>query len=318
VKDYGELDMSNPTVLRDFIEFCQTQYPAKRTVLTLWDHGMGVYPKSLPKSKAGGGVLHPQGICWDDTTGSNGWDCLTTDEIAIALAQARSVTGQKMDIVNMDACLMQMIEIAYEWKNEVNYLVGSEEIVPGSGNDYGSVLADLVKNPTVQPEDLAVNLVETYYDYYVTEGEGLETYSLLSLGADFTVLMTAFSELADELSATNDMGGVYEAYQKTTQFDVLEFRDLHHFAQNLTTYSADPSVIAAANQLLDVFDIAVLNHRETWGYEGKAFGLAINLPTADEWDYYAGDDQYVTLQFAEDTQWDEFLLRFVAYTSNIL
>jgi len=43
-----------------------------------------------------------RGICWDDTTGSFPWNCLTTDEVRVALFQARAQTGKK---INMDAVL---------------------------------------------------------------------------------------------------------------------------------------------------------------------------------------------------------------------
>lgn len=317
VKDYGELDMSDPDVLEEFIVYCQTAYPAKRTVLTLWDHGAGVYPKSIPRGpERRRGILSPQGICWDDTTGTNGWDCLTTDEIAGALAGARAETGQKIDIINMDACLMQMIEIAYEWRNEADYLVGSEEVVPGAGNNYVTVLNDIVSNPAIRPLDLACQLVDRFYEYYQVEGEGFETYSVLSLGTEFTALMAAFNTFAAALQNTGDMAGVYAAYMDTTGFDYPEYRDLYGFAKKIAKVSVDLNLTSAAVQLMDEWNDAVLYHRETFGYAGNVFGLAINFPSDEEWDYYSDPDQYTDLLFARDTQWDEFLLRFVDYTAS--
>ena len=49
--DLGERDMSDPNTLRDFVIYCQNNFPAEKTCLTLWNHGGGVYPRSYPKDK---------------------------------------------------------------------------------------------------------------------------------------------------------------------------------------------------------------------------------------------------------------------------
>ena len=93
--ELGERDMSDPTTLRDFIIYCQTNFPADKTCLTLWNHGGGVYPRSISggkrNTKSSAALKNElRGICWDDTTGGTAWDCLTTDEVARALAEARA------------------------------------------------------------------------------------------------------------------------------------------------------------------------------------------------------------------------------------
>ena len=46
----GEADMSDPKTLQQFIEYCQYWFPAPHTVLTLWNHGAGVYPRVITKN----------------------------------------------------------------------------------------------------------------------------------------------------------------------------------------------------------------------------------------------------------------------------
>ena len=198
--DYGEKDMSDPATLRDFIIYCQTYYPAGHTVLTLWNHGAGVYPKAfeIDKTKStASDSTSAKGICWDDTSGPRPWNCLTTDEVAAALAAARTSTGQKIDIINLDACLMQLLEVAYEWKEQADFLVGSEETIPGDGDDYDTVLGHLTGNPNVTSRDLAIQLVTDYYNYYNNAWSNT-TYSALDLAA-ITGFMPAFQTLATEL-----------------------------------------------------------------------------------------------------------------------
>ena len=51
--------------------------------------------------------------------------------LSYALSQIKDVLGQKIDLVGMDACLMAMVEVAYEIKDYVNILVASQETEPG-------------------------------------------------------------------------------------------------------------------------------------------------------------------------------------------
>ena len=314
VHDYGELDMSDPQVLENFLLFCQNAYPAERTTLTLWDHGDGVYPKNTNRNNQAG-TITPQGICWDDTTGMDPWLCLTTDEIAATLADVRAVTGKKIEIINMDACLMQSIEIAYEWRNEVNYLVGSQADVPGGGNNYAALLQVLTNDPMITTLGFAETLVDEYYNYYTTKGKGFETYSALSLGVEFDNLITAFKDFATALKSTTDLKGAYISWKNVTHFTVREYDDLYDLADNLITNSLDVNVVNKAKSLQEALGNAIVKHHETANYQGNAFGLSILLASNDEWPNYSAANQYTSLLLSKDTDWDEFILRFVDYVN---
>ncbi|MGE5529287.1 MAG: clostripain-related cysteine peptidase, partial [Patescibacteria group bacterium] len=303
----GERDMSDPATLRDFIVYCQTHYPADRTVLTLWNHGSGIWPRVAASGASA------RGIAWDNNTLGWPWNCLTTDEVALALAGARAVTGQKIDIVNTDACLMQMLEAAYEWRNEVDYLVGSEADVPGYGNDYEAVLAHLAADPGMTAAELAVILVGDYYATYADVSYYDTTYAALSLGAPFDALVSAFTSFAAALHDLPDLAPVHDAWLATTSVGGYnwgdECRDLHDFAGEVQSRAADPGLQTAAAALLTALDGAILTHRETGFYTGRAYGLSILIPNSSEWVNYSGANQYVTLRLSQDTAWDEFVVR---------
>jgi len=320
--DLGELDMSDPNTLRDFIIYCMNNFPADKTCLTLWNHGGGVWPRSYSKNKKDiksdtgtvkGGL---RGICWDDTTGDSPWACLTTDEVRIALSQARAQTGKKIDVINMDACLTQMLEVAWEWQDEVSFLVGSEETVPADGNDYITVLQHLTSNPDMTAEDLAKVLVDDYSSFY---SGSHTTYSYINLGAPFTELKNRFIAFAQALNSTSDMDGVYNAWPNTTYFDRPENRDLYDFADELSERSTDTDVISAANNLKVALSSAIY-YKNTGMYATSrpAYGVSILIPTSDKWPSYSGPNQYVQLKMSQETLWDEFIERFVDYTSQSL
>lgn len=316
--DLGERDMSNPDTLRDFIIYCQENFPADKTCLTLWNHGGGVYPKVYKKEKSfkpsSSIKVGARGLCWDDTTGTGAWDCLTTDEVERALREARAQTGKKIDVINMDVCLCQMLEIAYEWKDETSFLVGSEETVPGYGNDYETVLRHLTSNPNMSVRELAKTLVDDYSSYYSTLGYDT-TYSYIDLGAPFMNLIDRFKDFAAALYNTDDLDAVYNAWQNATFFSWYENLDLYDLADDLTRLSSDNNVVSSAENLKSAI-LGAVYYRNTGVFNTSfpAYGIAIMLPTADEWVYYSGPNQYVTLALSQDTLWDEFILRFISYT----
>ena len=66
---------------------------------------------------------------YDDRSG----DCLDNRELKRVLGTAHQLLGRKVDLVGMDACLMTMIEVAYQIRDHAKILVGSEEVEPGTG-----------------------------------------------------------------------------------------------------------------------------------------------------------------------------------------
>lgn len=313
-----ELDMSNPDTLKDFIVYCQRNYPAERTVLTLWNHGGGVYPRSVPGRTLSAAGLGARGICWDDTTGPDPWNCLTTDEVARALSDAQAITGRKIDLINLDACATMMLEMAYQWRNEADYLVGSEEDVPGPGNDYDTVLGHLQGNPNLSAQSLCYTLVNDYHGYYSGTGDST-TYSALALSSvpSFNRLMGAFTTFAAALNRTSDLAGAVQAWLNTTYFGYAENRDLYDFAAKVMIYGNDASVKDAAAALRTALESAVVTHRETGAHVGKAYGVAILIPNGATWADYSAANQYPMLELASATQWDEFLDKLAAATATV-
>jgi clostripain len=135
--DLGELNMGDPQTLIDFASWAVTEYPAKKYLLVIWNHGGGF------RSPA-----HTKDIAWDDTSGG---DKITMPELEYALSAISTQMGKKVDIVGMDACLMAMTEVAYQIKDYADILVTSEESEPNDGWPYDSILSQLVSYPTMTP-----------------------------------------------------------------------------------------------------------------------------------------------------------------------
>ena len=298
IEDYGELDMSNPDTLRDFIIKCNQLSPADHTILTLWDHGNGVL----------------DGICEDDTT--PGYNFLTPSEVRTALEQARAATGKKIDIINTDACSMQMLEIAYEWKDEADFLIGSEATSPEDGNNYYGILQS-IKNTPISARDEAIAIVDAWYDFYSTSAWD-RTYSALSLGADFDQLMTDFQIFATALNNINpaDQSAVISSHSTSTLFPSgagpLSYVDLYSFAEQLIINIPGSSVESAAATLIADLNSVVIRDVNTAIYIGNAHGVSVLIPVnPSDWSTFSAN--YPSYKLSQNTDWNEFISKYVTW-----
>ena len=106
-------NMGDPSNLTEFLNYGYTNYPAEQYDLILWNHGGGAF----------------FGYGFDETTN----DSLTLDELDQAFADSPFHDGNKLEFIGFDACLMANIETAHTLSPYANYMVASQESVPGSG-----------------------------------------------------------------------------------------------------------------------------------------------------------------------------------------
>ena len=93
----------------------------------------------------------------------------------------------------MDACLMAMVEIAYQVKNSTEYLVGSQQTEPNEGWPYDRVLKVLATNPALSPGQLSEAIVTQYLASY-------------GINAGVTMAAINLAEIETLSSAIDDMG----------------------------------------------------------------------------------------------------------------
>jgi hypothetical protein len=256
----GELNMGSPQTLKNFVEWGVTNYPASNYAVILWNHGDG-WQKSADKEPV-------KAVCWDD---SSGGDCLYMKEVRQALEAIELSVGNP-DLIGFDACLMGMVEVAYEIRGHASVMVGSEETEPWDGWPYTPILATLLTQPSMNPEQLGQVIVNRYYQSYGNS----------------------------ETQAAADL----------TQMDALA-AEIDSFAQTLrddwnSGYSA---CVAAAQSLMAAINSAVIHERHGSSWPGS-HGLAIYFPrTAGQFD---SDYNGSVILFPGATRWEEFLQDFYA------
>jgi hypothetical protein len=203
-EDLGETNMGDPGVLESFLRWGMKNYPAKKLLVILWNHGAGWDDEDIyrtARSEMGLGITRrgqivapaanggeisvrrvrtvagkpfrralfnttiasavrpgaqPRAIAFDDTSK----DFLDNIETKKVLSAVTKDLGRPIDILGMDACLMSMVEVAYQVRDSVRVTVGSEEVEPSDGWPYDSILKELASKPEMTAEELAAVIVK--------------------------------------------------------------------------------------------------------------------------------------------------------------
>ncbi len=284
IKDMGQVNMSDPKVLADFIASTMKKYPAEHYALIISDHGGGW-----------------KGAVEDDS--DHGW--MTTPDIRKALDMAEKETGKKLDVLGFDACLMSTTEVAYEMKDHVKYLVASEQTEGANGWPYTPLLTKKTLQKLdrsmrgkldLTPEEFAKKMVEA------AEGDQgtLPTMAATDLSkmkkvADATNLLAAHIILSDDSTKST----LKSIARKTQSFYGL--KDQYHFAEQITKDESikDEKLKKAAKALMDALKEAVIAEQHSSRYP-NAHGLTAEIPS------WGGVGKgYTDLKYAENTLWDE-------------
>ena len=292
--DLGELNMGNPQTLIDFASWAINNYPAKKYLLVIWNHGGGFRSP----------VYTAKDIAWDDTSGG---DRITMPELEDALSVISAQMGENIDIVGMDACLMAMVEVAYQIKDYADIMVASEENEPGDGWPYDTILAQLVANPAMSSTQLAIDIVDKYifsYPYGNVTQSAIDLSYMDILAGQLSIL--AESIKGDSTTPSNKyITAAYNSqyYSQSPYSSEKEFIDLYDFCNKLSFYSNSSDSKNSALNIQQILNSAVINSNYNGASVSGSKGLSIYFP------YYTGyiNGKYSDTNFAQDTLWDEML-----------
>ena len=323
VEDLGEVSMSDGATLLDFIEWAVTNYPARKHMLILSDHGAG-WPGGWTDPDPGGSG--EDDIVLADEFGDSLW----LMEIDRVLDQARSNLGlDYFDVIGFDACLMSQLEVYTAIAPHALYSVASEEVEPGLGWAYAAFLAELVDNPSMEGGELTTHIVDTYIDGdmrlddedYVGDLTRQQAANEITPEVTLTAIdLTQIAPLNEALNGfvatlqtlDNKVVAAARAYSQDYESvfgDELPspYIDLGHFSQLIQSYTDDLAVLAAAEELDAARQAAVIAERHGPERPGST-GIAIYFPVRQL--YEVADNlgyTEVASRFAEASLWDEFI-----------
>jgi hypothetical protein len=295
IKDMGEMDMGDYKELVKFTKFVKENYPAKHYMIGIWNHGSGW------KAKENAEVV--RGVSYDDSSNNH----ITNDQLAIATKEMAQVLGQKIDIINMDCCLMGMAEVAYAIKDNCNYFVGSEETEAGKGTPYDDVLKGWKKG--MSSKELASHWVNAYAQSYSGGSQGRDdsTQSAYDL-SKVDGLLDAMNGFSKAIMAGKYSDKVMAAASKTVKFAYPQNIDLGHFIKNLRPeVKGDASLTTAMDKVDKAIKDLVINNKTTARYGmnkyAEAQGVAVYLPYN-----LAIESKYLTLDYSKNVLWDDMLM----------
>ena len=335
VADLGEVNMSDPQTLVDFVTWAAATYPADKYVLILSDHGMG-WPGGWSDPAPGG-----QGDPRIPMTAALGND-LYLMQLDEALGKIRTQAGiDRFELIGLDACLMAHLEVFSALAPHARYAVASQETEPALGWAYTSFLESLARDPNQDGAALGQLIVDSYIqdDQRIVDpqaradflgqsfgrggvsasrlaqemGQGI-TLTALDL-AEMPALMDSVNQLSFGLQAENQKA-VAQARTYAQSFTSIfgnevppSYIDLGSFARLLQTKGTNPEVGQAAERVLAALNQAIIAEKHGPQKAG-ASGVSIYFPNSQLYQSpVAGPESYLAIarRFAEESLWDDFL-----------
>lgn len=309
-----EANTGDAAVLKKFIRFAKTEYPADKYALVIWNHGSG--------TRGAGDIDLTRGAASDNSSG----DMLYVGELSDVLGVDESV-----DLLGFDACYMSSIELAYQYRPEnggfsADILVAAASEEWGSGWDYKAIFSRIDKNrySYSSKNDSLMGGAEIIYDpWYMNAAEfgllvaeemadasqaasyGSHSFAVTNL-AKVAALKTAFDELAVTLvskkaAAETARNGAARYFTSTSPGLLLDypFYDTASFVANLKKAgAADAALCDAVTAALDEAVIASFAGTDTMfsGFIAGVSGLSFFFPHGDSL-YVTGPDTYWSQQW---------------------
>jgi hypothetical protein len=332
--------------LADSMRWAVTKFPAKKYCLVLWNHGIGILDPSWGNSmhiispntiygnpKADTSFMLPgmsfaqnnnihRGILFNERTKTY----MTNQELSKGLEIiTKDILGnKKIDIIGMDACLMSMIEIAYQLRNYTDYFVGSQEVELAYGWDYCSVLKN-ISSGAHSPEHIAKSIVEAYGNFYCNK---IQFYTQSALKLSMIIeLKEAFEEFSKSLLECINteiekpiFSALKQARSRCLQFSAPAYVDLYSFLNEFqNTFSFDTKskyrkYRSHASQfekikktIQKIFSTSqqLIIANTTGQYLTNAKGISIYFPQ------YSIDSSYQNTDFGKDTSWSYIIAKLL-------
>lgn len=179
VKNYNTPHNSaDPANITNIMNDVRAGWPAEKHGMIYLSHATGWLPQ--------GTLINPRSIGsdWDEKTNSSSPNETDLKDFAEALPY-------NLEYVIFDACFMGAVEVAYELKDKVKYVVGSPAEVLVPGFVYTTMMSHLMK-----PTPDVAGVAKDFYNYY-NSMSGVTRSATISVVE--TAKMTTLAEISKEL-----------------------------------------------------------------------------------------------------------------------
>jgi hypothetical protein len=318
--------------LIEFAQFTESNFPAENYVFILWNHGLGVLEppwEELPYFFIRSALLarYPEikikGILYD----LRNRKCLSSSELKEAFSYiTKNILQKKFALIGMDACLMAMLEVAFQIRNYADYFVASEEVELAQGWSYMPFVKALVESPSMGARELSKKIVAAFKRRYENK---TRFYSLSAIDLKIVEeikenLDEIVGEIVKTVGKTAGKTAVEKARKSCFQLSVPSYVDLHSFYQALeteleknTTNTSNKKLKTKIRSGIKIIEKAVF-HNATSEYFSRARGISIYFPEPTKQITKSQnipfiDPSYLKTSFAKKSGWLRFLKKNVCF-----
>jgi hypothetical protein len=221
---------------------------------------------------------------------------------------------RNIDVVGFDACLMAMIEIAYELRNTATFMVASQSVLPAARNwPYQAFLREVTTFPAMEPEEFVQTLLSTFAGSYNAATEAV-TMSILRLSSEVERTVKAIDSFAGvliEAAEDKDLKDAIGFARRYTQsFGNADYIDLVSFCDQVKKRLPDvQSLNRAADQVKEAVSRLVFRHFQSGAASvANANGISIYYPTSQFVESY----EQLTFANSQICRWSNFIKLMVS------
>jgi hypothetical protein len=307
--------------LNDFCEWAVKMFPAEHYLLSISGHGSGVISMDDQSKKEYRAPNYSVG--YDD----HSMDSLNVLEFKrVCSGLKKEIGGKKIDIVLFDACLMNMVEIACQLKDEADYAVSSMRTVTGYGMDWALFSDKFKKLSDKSPLNVGKAMVDAYIDSE-TLGGGNTNVCVTDLSKT-----DEFTGMIDELAAVviENLDGKNRNFfdllkssidGSSTAMDENNFYrryvDFFDFMVCLKEcFGPNHQIGKLADEIFSFRDKIIVYNRSNgyYQYNRPVKGISIFIPDKSNWDKWK--NQYKSIDFSINTKWPELIEKYLNYNAD--
>jgi len=226
--------------LPDFVRMCREKSgPEDYFLLVLWGHGEGIDWSSR---------ILAQGQAKRFNTGAE--DSLSLAQLGDAL-KALGIPQERL-MVGFDSCLMGMLEVYFELRDSVGWVVAANDEIPLTGWPYHQIMPILARHPHISPRILAAKIVDECKKAYSGDSsEGPVSFSACALDTkNCAKVRDAFKRLTKQLKRhlrrESVQDGIRWAREYAEDFKEEAYVDVNAFCAELQRQRDMPRSVKSA------------------------------------------------------------------------
>ncbi|MBU3114608.1 clostripain-related cysteine peptidase [Clostridium lacusfryxellense] len=287
VDDLGEINMSRPNTLLDFLIWGASTFPSRNIMAILSGHGAGFVGIMKENTEKGATIMGIQGF-------------------AKALAIFRKSTNKKIDILVFDTCFMDTIEILYAIAINSNgaavCAIISKNNLLVEGLPYYKIIdilkRDSQKNQNILHLDKVINLLITSVNISKNHRD-IDLLAIHLFEDDFIILKKLIDSISEVFKRDSNK---FTCMLTNLGFYLLnnDFIDLSSLLNKYVHYYPDSD--NSHNELLEVLNKIIIAP----SLNKKDFGLKLFFPHNSQV-YLKYFDLYKKMSFCCDNKWVELI-----------